>query len=137
MSKSFKIFVILSVIIFSIIGIYRFVATPKQIIGNNVGRYRSGDTAIFISTNLSAFIWNLEKGNIITFNRPDMEMEGVAEIEGVAGEILVDDIYNFSNVNLGNIVPEKYYAVRFGEKKFLRAVAKEDIEWVEWSSLFK
>lgn len=132
MSKGFKVFLSVIVFLLFVFCIYKFIATPKEIVGNDVGKYKDRQIVLFMSRDLHEIFGQLEVDSVITFKRSDMAMEGVAVVAGLPGKSLDQKIYYISNEEIGNTIPVGYYAVKFGDNQYLRAISEEDISGVAW-----
>lgn len=135
MSRPFKRFLLAAVFIFSGILLFQFVANPTEILGNNVGGYRNGETVLVMSKSLYEFIRPLQKGDVVEFKRPDMWMTGVASLVGFPGEEVEERTYYFSNEKVGQTVPAGYYAIHFEGSDYLRVLPETDVIGVVWFPL--
>lgn len=133
MSKGFKIFLIIMLLIIITALLFIFVVHPRQILGNNAGKYHNMETVYTMKKQLYTTLFgSLKKNDVVLFTRPDMENDGVAVIVALPGEKASENAYYFSNEKVKDTVPINSYLVQFGESKYLRVVPDLSIFAVVW-----
>ena len=134
MSRILKTVALLIALLAIIFFLYSYIAIPREISGDNAGKYNIGETVLFMSYDVYSLIQTIHKGDVITFNKSDMNMEGVAVVEFLPGQETKMDIYYFSDEIMGNQVLDGFVAIKFDQSSFLRAVPEEDVLGVAWFS---
>jgi hypothetical protein len=129
-----KFIIVVVFILFLGFIVFKFIAQPRYISGGNPSSFKEGETVLVMSKPLYNIIGRIKTGDVITFRRSDMTMEGIAAIVGFPGGEAGNKAYYFSNEKVGKTIPSGYTLVRMSQSEYFRAIPESEIIGVVWYS---